>query len=245
MHSTHRLCLCRVPLCLFGGCLVVVRGVKVVRFVKEMKTAASTKRSCLFADDAYGGLTASGTDEAQYQVFGQMAGFVEAQVNNPDVEPPYFCYGMLDNVLVATVFYCDSVMNADSRVYRFIQLRPHGVDPSRRCLAMGDFKSTDTADDPTTGARTPIKKCLVDAAGWVDGAALSAYYTLTRQVARLAAEGPLLAEDEIPRHMCPGPRMGKHRSKATFPRVVQPLTERNLAHFNRSFRDPFNPYHQS
>ena len=34
----------------------------------------------------------------------------------------------------------DSVMNDDSRVYRFVQLRPHGVHPDRRCLCSVPYR---------------------------------------------------------------------------------------------------------
>ena len=188
------------------GVLVLTFGVvgislddsNVVRFCRETKTAASTSDDCLFGDDSKSKAgPVSGTDKARFQVMGQMAGFVEEQIDNEDIGPPYFCYGMLSNVLVSTVYYCDSIELPDgTRVFRFVQLLPHDRKPHSAALCMGDFK----ASKATRADRT---KVLLDAWKLIDASRLSQYYTLTRQVARMAAKGPFLDPDAIPSSLRP------------------------------------------
>ena len=157
-----------VPLtqsCLF---LLRIGGRHVIhRRGREDKNAVSTSSDCLFGDDTLATLPASGSDKGQYQVYAELAGFLEAQMKVSGVVHK-FCYITLSNIVTTLVFYGDVIELGGQTIYRFAQLEP----PDPACSSMGFTKESG----------------ITDAASLVTKAKLEKHVWLSRQVSRLAAQ---------------------------------------------------------
>lgn len=151
---------CLFPLRIGGRHVIHRRG-------REDKNAVSTSSDCLFGDDTLATLPASGSDKGQYQVYAELAGFLEAQMKVSGLVHK-FCYITLSNIVTTLVFYGDVIELGGQTIYRFAQLEP----PDPACSSMGFTKESG----------------ITDAASLVTKAKLEKHVWLSRQVSRLAAQ---------------------------------------------------------